>query len=152
MEKSDVFRLYLNGEDADLSDTSNGSFTFNVKLQSRNVNYTKYILYVDDFNICLKGLTDTNILLQANIGQYNSYNSKTKGNNQIIATIFSKNTASARTDDLSLNYQAATTPNHITTLPNQLILNITNVDNSAVDMSNANNFFCANLRIEAFYE
>ena len=97
MEKSDVFRLYLNGEDADLSDTSNGSFTFNVKLQSRNVNYTKYILYVDDFNICLKGLTDTNILLQANIGQYNSYNSKTKGNNQIIATIFNKNTASART-------------------------------------------------------
>lgn len=152
MQKSDVFRLYLNGEDADLSDTTNGSFTFNVKLQSRNVNYTKYILYVDDFNICLKALTDTNILLQANIGQYNSYNSKTKGNNQILATIFNPQTASGRTDDLSLNYQAPNTPNHITTLPNQLILNITNVDNTVVDMSNANNFFCANIRIEAFYE
>ena len=44
MEKSDVFRLYLNGEDADLSDTTNGSFTFNVKLQSQNIYYMLMIL------------------------------------------------------------------------------------------------------------
>ena len=152
MENRDVFRIYLNGEDADLQTATLGNFTFNVKLPARRVQYTKYILYVDDFNICLKGLTDTNILLQANIGQYNSYNSKTKGNNQIIATIFNKNTASARTDDLSLNYQAPNTPNIITTLPNELVLNITNIDNTAVNMSDSENFFCVNLRIEAFYD
>jgi hypothetical protein len=152
MENRDVFRIYLNGEDADLQTATLGNFTFNVKLPARRVQYTKYILYVDDFNICLKGLTDSNILLKCNVGQYNSFNSTTKGNNQVIATIFNPQTASGRTDDLSLNYQAPNTPNIITTLPNELVLNITNIDNTAVNMSDSENFFCVNLRIEAFYD
>jgi len=152
MENRDVFRIYLNGEDADLQTATLGNFTFNVKLPARRVQYTKYILYVDDFNICLKGLTISNILLKCNVGQYNSFNSATKGNNQVIATIFNPQTASGRTDDLSLNYQAPNTPNIITTLPNELVLNITNIDNTAVDMSDSENFFCVNLRIEAFYD
>lgn len=152
MENRDVFRIYLNGEDADLQTATLGNFTFNVKLPARRVQYTKYILYVDDFNICLKGLTISNILLKCNVGQYNSFNSTTKGNNQVIATIFNPQTASGRTDDLSLNYQAPNTPNIITTLPNELVLNITNIDNTAVDMSDSENFFCVNLRIEAFYD
>ena len=152
MENRDIFRIYLDSENAEITNDTTGNYTFNIRLPNRKVNYTNYVLYVDDFNICLKGLTISNILLKCNVGQYNSFNSTTKGNNQVIATIFNPQTASGRTDDLSLNYLAPNTPNIITTLPNELVLNITNIDNTAVDMSNLENFFCVNLRIEAFYD
>lgn len=152
MEQKDTFRIVLDSETANLDTTASGDYTYNVKLQARRTDYKKYVLYVDNFNICLKGLTTESILVKLNIGQYNSFNSQTEGNNQVVATLFNPNTASARTDDLTLNIQAPNTPYIITTLPNELNVKLVDIDNVAINMSSANNFWYMNLRVEAFYD
>lgn len=152
MENRDIFRIYLDSENADLSTDTLGSYTFNIRLPSKKVNYTKHILYLDDFNICLKGLTTTNLQVKLNVSQYNSYNSLTKANNNVIATLFNPNTASARTDDLTLTYTGTNNPNQISSIPDNLTVKIEDIDNTGVDLSSANNFWTLNLRIEAFYD
>jgi len=152
MENIDVFRIVLDSENADISTEAQGDFNYDVKLATRRTNYTKYILYVDNFSISLKGLTTDSVLLKLNVGQYNSYNSSTGGNNQVVATIFNPNIASARTVDLALNHQAPNTPYRISTLPNNLNVKLTNIDNTVINFSNADNFWLLSLRIEAFYD
>ncbi len=152
MENIDSFRIVLDSETADLSTLASGDFTYNVKLQARRTNYTKYILYVDTFNVSLKGLTTETVSVKLNIGQYNSYNSRTKANNQVVATVFNPNIASARTVDLALNYDGTNKPYVITTLPNDLNVKLVNIDDTAINFTNADNFWSLSLRIEAFYD
>ena len=152
MEQKDTFRIVLDSETANIDTTASGDYTYNVKLQARRTDYKKYVLYVDNFNICLKGLTTESVLVKLNIGQYNSFNSQTEGNNQVVATIFNPNIASGRTVDLALNIQAPNTPYIITTLPNELNVKLVDIDNVAINMSSANNFWYMNLRVEAFYD
>jgi hypothetical protein len=152
MENIDVFRVVLDSESADLGTESLGNYIFNVKLGTRRTDYKKYILYVDNFSISLKGLTTHSVLVKLNIGQYNSYSSLTEGNNQVIATVFNPNVASGRTVDLALNYQAPNTPYRISTLPDDFNVNLTDIDNTAINMSSTDNFWLLSLRIEAFYD
>ena len=152
MENIDVFRVVLDSETPDLSTEADGDFTYNVKLQARRTDYKKYILYVDNFNVSLKGLTIDSVFVKLNVGQYNSYNSRTEGNNQVVATVFNPNVASARTVDLTLNHQAPNTPYRITTLPNELNVKLATIDDVAINFSNADNFWSLSLRIEAFYD
>lgn len=152
MENIDVFRVVLDSESADLGTESIGNYIFNVKLGTRRTDYKKYILYVDNFSISLKGLTTTSVNVKLNIGQYNSYSSLTEGNNQVIATVFNPNVASGRTVDLALNYQAPNTPYRISTLPDDFNVNLTDIDNTAINMSSTDNFWLLSLRIEAFYD
>lgn len=147
--KKDTFRIYLCSEDNTTEDEANGTYTFDVRLPAKQNTYTGYTLYVDDFNVCLKGLSITSVLVKLNMGEYNSYNSQTGGNNNTIATIYPPNQASDRTADLSLLYQASTTPYNISTLPNTMTIRITNIDNTGINFSSANNFWTLNLRVDA---
>lgn len=147
--KSDTFRIYLDSENPTTHTESSGEYSFNVRLPSKGNTYIDYCLYVDDFNVCLKGLTTTSVLVKLNIGQYNSFNSQTGGNNQVIATIFNPNQASGRTVDLSLNYQNSTVPYLINTLPQSLNVSLVDIDNTGIDFSSANNYWNLNLRVEA---
>ncbi len=148
----DVFRIVIDSESADLLSESQGDYIFNLKLGTRRTDYKKYMLYVDNFSISLKGLTTHSVLVKLNIGQYNSYNSRTEGNNQVIATVFNPNVASGRTVDLALNHQAPNTPYRISTLSNELNIKLTDIDDIAIDMSGTDNFWLLSLRIEAFYD
>jgi len=152
MENRDIFRIYLDSENAEITNDTTGNYTFNIRLPARKVNYTNYVLYVDDFNICLKGLTTTDLQVKLGISQYNSYNSATKANNTVVATLFNPNTASARTLDLTLNYSGTNNPNQISSIPDNLSVDIVDIDNVGIDLSNANNFWTLNLRVEAFYD
>lgn len=150
--KSDIFRIYLDSENPTTDTESIGEYSFNVSLPSKGNKYIEYRLYVDDFNVCLKGLTTTSVLVKLNIGQYNSYNSQTKGNNNVIATLFNPNYTVDRTIDLSLHYQNPTTPYLINTLPQAMNIKLVDIDNSAIDFSSSNNFWTMNLRVEAIIE
>jgi len=152
MENRDIFRIYLDSENAEITNDTTGNYTFNIRLPNRKVNYTNYVLYVDDFNICLKGLTTTDLQVKLGISQYNSYNSATKANNTVVATLFNPNTASARTDDLTLTYSGTNNPNQISSIPDNLNVEIVDIDNVGINLSNANNYWILNLRVEAFYD
>jgi len=152
MENRDIFRIYLDSENAEITNDTTGNYTFNIRLPARKVNYTNYVLYVDDFNICLKGLTTTDLQVKLGISQYNSYNSATKANNTVVATLFNPNTASARTDDLTLTYSGTNNPNQISSIPDNLNVEIVDIDNVGLNLSNANNYWTLNLRVEAFYD
>ena len=152
MENRDIFRIYLDSENAEITNDTTGNYTFNIRLPARKVNYTGYVLYVDDFNICLKGLTTTELQLKLGVSQYNSYNSATKANNTVVATLFNPNTASARTLDLTLTYTGTNNPNQISSIPVNLSVDIVDIDNLGIDLSNANNYWTLNLRVEAFYD
>tara|TARA_R100001015_G_C4629310_1_gene190058 strand:+ start:903 stop:1364 length:462 start_codon:yes stop_codon:yes gene_type:complete len=147
--KSDTFRIYLCSEDNTTEDEANGTYTFNIRLPAKKNTYTGYTLYVDDFNVCLKGLSITSVLVKMNMGEYNSYNSQTGANNNTIATMFPSSQTSGRTDDLSILYQASTTPYNITSLPEVMNIRLTNIDNTGIDFSSANNFWTLNMRIVA---
>ena len=152
MENRDIFRIYLDSENAEITNDTTGNYTFNIRLPAKKINYTNYVLYVDDFNICLKGLTTTELQLKLGVSQYNSYNSATKANNTVVATLFNPNTASARTDDLTLTYIGTTNPNQISSIPDNLSVDIVDIDNVGINLSNANNYWTLNLRVEAFYD
>jgi len=152
MENRDIFRIYLDSENAEITNDTTGNYTFNIRLPAKKINYTNYVLYVDDFNICLKGLTTTELQLKLGVSQYNSYNSATKANNTVVATLFNPNTASARTDDLTLTYIGTTNPNQISSIPDNLNVDIVDIDNVGINLSNANNYWTLNLRVEAFYD
>lgn len=145
----DTFRLFLTSEDATTESETVGEYTFDIRLPSKKDNYTSVDLYVDDFNVCLKGLTTTSVLVKTNMGEYMSYNSQTGGNNNTIACIFNPNVASGRTVDLALLYQAPRTPYSINALPNSITIRLTDIDNSGIDFSSANNFWTLNLRLDA---
>jgi len=152
MENRDIFRIYLDSENAEITNDTTGNYTFNIRLPARKVNYTNYVLYVDDFNICLKGLTTTDLQVKLGISQYNSYNSATKANNTVVATLFNPNTAVGRTDDLTLTYSGTNNPNQISSIPDNLNVEIVDIDNVGLNLSNANNYWTLNLRVEAFYD
>ena len=152
MENRDIFRIYLDSENAEITNDTTGNYTFNIRLPARKVNYTNYVLYVDDFNICLKGLTTTDLQVKLGISQYNSYNSATKANNTVVATLFNPNTAVGRTDDLTLTYSGTNNPNQISSIPDNLNVEIVDIDNVGLNLSNANNYWILNLRVEAFYD
>ena len=86
-----------------------------------------------------------------NLSNYNSYSSQTGGNNNVVAVIYNPNVTAGRTDNLVLNYQASQAPYQISSIPNTLAVKICDMDNSNIDFSNGNNFWTANLRIDAYY-
>ena len=147
--KENIFRVYLTSEDPSTETETIGEYTFDVRLPARKNNYIGYKLFVDDFNICLKGLTTTSIQVKMNMNEYNSFNSRTQANNNTIATIFPSSQTSGRTDDLSLLFQAPTAPYNISSLPDTIQIRITDIDNTGIDLSSANNFWALNLRIVA---
>lgn len=151
MQKTDTFRIYLCSEDNTTETESSGQYTFDVRLPAKKNIYEAYTLYVDDFNICLKGLSITSVLVKLNTTEYNSYNSQTGANNTTIATMFPSSQTSGRTDDLSILYQAPNAPYNINSLPQTLGVTITNIDNTGIDLSSANNFWTLNLRVDAHY-
>ena len=150
--KSDIFRIYLDSENATTNTASVGEYNYTLNIPTQGVNYKEYKLYVDDFNVCLKGLATTSVLVKLNTFQYSSFNSRTESNNNVFATVFNPNTATGRTSDLALNYQNPNTPYIINSLPTSLKVNLVDIDNAGIDFSNANNFWTLNLRVEAIIE
>ena len=151
-DKRDTFKLILESESADTSVEASGQFNYKINLPAKKVNYQKFYLFVDNFQICLKGLTSESVQVNATLPQYNSYNSKTKANSTVIATVFNTNVASGRTVDLSLGYQNSTAPIEINSLPQDLRLDLIEMGGSGIDMSAAAQFFMIDLRIEAYYD
>ena len=148
-----TFRIMLDSENP-LTDTESiGEYTFDIRLPFTRSDYKKYVLYVDNFNISLNGLTTKSVQVKLlNLSNYNSYSSQSGGNNTVIATIYNPNITAGRTDNLVLNYQAPQAPYNISSIPNNLAIKITDIDNANIDFSNANNFWTANLRIDAYYD
>ena len=151
-DKRDTFKLILESESADTSVEASGQFNYKINLPARKVNYQKFYLFVDNFQICLKGLTTESVQVKATLPQYNSFNSRTKANNVAIATVFNPNTASGRTADLTLGYQNPNAPIEINSLPQDIRLDLIEMGGSGIDMSGANQFFMIDLRIEAYYD
>jgi|TARA_R100000479_G_scaffold159282_1_gene96406 hypothetical protein len=147
----DIYRIYLDSEELDSGIAPKP--TFNIKIPKKRTDYTKYTLYVDDFCISLAGETYRSIRLHLfNCIQYNSYNSSSKGSNNVIATIFNPNITETRTIDLSLNYQAPTTPYIINCFPDTLQFEITDETEAPLSDFAVNAFWVLNLRIEAEYD
>lgn len=151
--KMDIMKIQLDSESADLETETTGKYTFNIKLPVKRYNYNKIVLYVDNWDVQTTGLGNLSYVLNiTNISQSNSYNSRTKGNNNVIGSIFSNGIATGRTTDLALNYQAPQTKHIINTLPNSLDIQITDIDNTGIDFSNAVNFWSLSLRLECEYD
>jgi len=148
----DTYRIYLDSERFDSKNATENVAQFNTKIPTKKTNYTRYELYVDDFCINLSGMTEYNIIVKALLPQFHSYNSFTKGNNTTIATIFNNNITSDRTTDLCLNYQAPNAPYIINSIPDFITIELTNLDNAAIDLTDVRNVWILNLRIDAHYD
>ena len=152
----DTFRIMLDSEihphGLEQPNANIGEYTFNIRLPFTRSDYTKYILYVDNLNVSLSGLTARAVQLRLlNLSNYNSYSSETGGNNNVVALIYNPNITAGRTDPLSLNYQAPQAPYHISSIPSNLAIRISDYDNDNINFSGGNNFWNANLRIDAYY-
>jgi|VirMetMinimDraft_7_1064189.scaffolds.fasta_scaffold40169_2 hypothetical protein len=148
----DTFRIMIDSENTSTETSTIGEYTFDIRLPFTRSDYTKYLLYVDNFNVSLRGLTTDAVHLRLlNLSNYNSYSSQTGGNNNVVAVIYNPNVTAGRTDNLVLNYQASQAPYQISSIPNTLAVKICDMDNSNIDFSNGNNFWTANLRIDAYY-
>ena len=148
----DIFRVILDSENPTNETSTLGEYDFNIRLPFTRSDYKEYVLYVDNFNISLKGLTTEAVSVRlTNVSNYNSYSSQTGGNNNSILQIYNPNITSGRTDDLILSYQGANSPYYISSIPNTLSLKICNMDGNHIDLSSANNFWTLNLRLECIY-
>ena len=147
----DILRIHLDSETADYQEDANGKYNFTIKLPVKRHNYKKFVLYVDDFDVQTKGLATDSYILHADFVEYNSYNSRSKGSNTILASLFANATGTGRTTDFALNYQAPTKPVIINNIPQNICIEIKNIDHTGVDFSNAANFWLLDLRIEAYY-
>ncbi|MGB2138295.1 MAG: hypothetical protein ACPHVP_05435 [Flavobacteriales bacterium] len=148
----DTFRIMIDSENTSTEAPTIGEYTFDIRLPFTRSDYTKYLLYVDNFNVSLRGLTTDAVHLRLlNLSNYNSYSSQTGGNNNVVAVIYNPNVTAGRTDNLVLNYQASQAPYQISSIPNTLAVKICDMDNANIDFSNGNNFWTANLRIDAYY-
>lgn len=149
--EKDIMRIHLDSESALTQDQSIGKYTFNIKLPVKRNTYKSFVLYVDDFDIQTEGLGNSAYILNSDIIEYNSYNSRTGGNNTTLASMFANAKNTGRTSDFALNYQAPTKPIIINNIPENLTLQITDIDNVGIDFSDAANFWLLDLRIEAYY-
>lgn len=151
--KKDIMKIHLDSETADITTQTTGTYTFNIKLPVKRSNYNKIVLYVDSWDVQTKGLGNLSYVLNlTNISQSNSYNSRSKGNNNVIGCVFANASDTSRTSDFALNYQAPLTKHIINSLPNTLNIQITDIDNAGIDFSNAVNFWSLSLRLEAEYD
>tara|TARA_E500000305_G_C4018721_1_gene237377 strand:+ start:105 stop:569 length:465 start_codon:yes stop_codon:yes gene_type:complete len=147
----DILHIHLDSETADYEDETNGKYNFTIKLPVKRQNYKHFVLYVDILDIQTKGLANDSYLLHADLLEYNSYNSRSKGTNTVIASIFANATGTGRTTDFALNYQGTTKPIIINNIPQNINIEIKDIDHNAIDFSNAANFWVLDLRIEAYY-
>ena len=53
MDNIDIFRLHLNSDEADEANLAQGNCKYNIKLANKKTQYSKILLYVDNFNIFL---------------------------------------------------------------------------------------------------
>ena len=146
----DNYRIYL--DSFNYTSGTNSKPYYNIKFPSKRINYTGYKLYVDDFCISLSGLSTNSVQVRTNLSQYNSYNSRVGGSNDIIATLFNPNVDSDRTTDLTLKYQAPLTPYHINSFPENLNIHLTDVEGEEIVIDNDDAFWILNLRLEGEYE
>jgi len=147
----DIIRLNLDSESADIDTESIGKYQYNIKLPVKRKNYKKFILYIDNFQIQTKGLGSLSYVLSSNMFEYNSYNSKTKGANNILATLLADATATDRVNDFTLSYSNSISPILIQHLPEQLQINITDIDGTVISFANANNMWSLSMRLECYY-
>lgn len=147
----DILKIHIDSENAEYESETVGKYSYDIKLPVKRKTYKKLILYVDNFNIQTKGLSHLSYIVNADILEYNSYNSRTKGANTVLASIFAYASGSGRTSDFALNYKNPTAPIQIQNIPDYLNITITDIDNSGIDLSNAENFWNLDLRIEAYY-
>jgi len=147
----DILKIYLDSETAEYDSEAVGKYSYSIKLPVKRQNYKKLVLFVDNLNIQIKGLANLSYLVNADIIQYNSYNSRSKGSNVILASIFTNASATGRTSDFALNYSNSTAPIQIQTIPDYINITITDIDNAGINFSNADNMWNMDLRIEAYY-
>ncbi len=147
----DILKIHLDSETADFDSNTVGKYSYSIKLPVKRKNYKKLILYVDNFNLQTKGLTNLSYIVNADMLEYNSYNSRSKGANTVLASIFANATATGRTSDFALTYSNSTAPIQIQNLPDYVNITITDVDNVGINLSAVENFWDLDLRIEAYY-
>jgi len=147
----DIIRLCLDSESNTRSSDNDGIFEYDIKLPVKRTNYKKLVLYIDNFAINIKGLTKEVYRLHSNFTEYNSFNSYVGGSNTVLCSVVANAIASGRTTDFALSYQGSTAPIQITNIPDMLKMEIRDIDNNGVDMTNISNVWILNLRIEAFY-
>jgi len=147
----DVLKIHIDSETADIDTESLGKYEYNLKFPVKKNNYKKIILYIDNFQIQTKGLGSLSYVLSSNMIEYNSYNSKTKGTNNVLAVLLADATATGRTNDFTLSYSNSTAPIEIQNIPELLQINITDIDGTAISFANANNMWALDIRFECFY-
>lgn len=147
----DIMRIHLDSETDTRSNSETGRFEFDIHLPVKRNTYKKIILYVDDFDIQTKGLATDSYILHGNFAEYNTFNSRTKASNTVLASMFANATGTGRTTDFALNYQGTTKPIIIQNIPDTIVLQVKDIDNIGVDFSSPNNFWLVDLRIEAYY-
>lgn len=146
----DVFQIYLDSDNRDGGVAANANY--NLYFPNKKDNYKKFVMYIDNLQLDTLDRTNQTFALRMNVYQSNSYNSLSKGNNDIVATIFAPNIASSRTIDNSLAYQAPTKPIYIDNFPDVLQLRFTTaLNNTTLDFTTDDNVYSLQFRIEAYY-
>ena len=131
----DIMRIHLDSETNTRSNSETGRFEFDIHLPVKRNTYKKFVLYVDDFDIQTKGLATDSYILHGNFGEYNTFNSRSKAGNTVLASMFANATGTGRTTDFALNYQGPTKPIIIQNIPDTIVLEIKDIDNIGVDFS-----------------
>ena len=147
----DTLKIHIDSETADIENETLSVYDYKLKFPVKRNNYKKIELYIDNLQLQTKGLASLSYVLSSNMIEYNSYNSRTKGANNVLAVLFADATATGRTNDFTLTYSNSTAPIQIENIPEQLQIKIQDIDGSPVSFQNANNLWSLDLRFECFY-
>lgn len=146
----DTLYIVLNSHTRDSG--SEGDAFYNIKLPVKRNNYFKYVLYVDNYVLDTAGLEKDHILVHMmGASQSNSYNSTSKGTNDVIAVVCQNGSGANRTTDLQSQYQAPLAPIELDNLPSFINIYHTDNLNLPIGLSSNNNDYVIALRIECYY-
>jgi len=152
--KKDTFRgVFTNANDLRNGGSINEAI-FNLGFNGKQSNYEYVEVFVDNFVLNTKALTNKIYNVRADLYQPNSISGFTGGGaSNIIASVVSTNHTGNRTDDLGLSYQNSTAPIQISNIPDKVKVFITNSeDNNVIDLDSNNNFYTLTLRFCAYYK
>ena len=76
---NDIYIIVLDSENPRSSTATKGLYDYDIKMTNIPTNYDRYILYVDDFCVRLKGLATNSVQVKDNLINKNEYNNGTGG-------------------------------------------------------------------------
>lgn len=156
MIKTETFTAQLSNNNPDSGTKTYATFRLNIP-NKRASGYEKITMYVDAFNADVFSLSTTGILVQAKgIYQKNSLSTITKGSCITIAQCSrplyrnASNVLIESQDDIE--FYGPNTPIEITGIPEEITINLTNINGALeLNLDTNNNFYHIKLRFVCEY-